>query len=413
MKDRKYAVFSAALASLLLLNSINPILADDTTKGLRNQLKDIQGQLSNAHAKKTNAEAIIREITVKLATIQAQLDAANAELVRIHAQQAQVNQQMVVTKQELAVATQHLMERQQVLDKRVRAIYIHGQLNYLQVIMGAKDFSDFANRLELLKRVVRSDYSLLQEIRQQQAAIQLKKDKREAQRRQLASLESDALHTQQKIAEKKAEQQEVMDEAKAQRAAAEQMEAELQASSNDIMRQRQAHEAKIRAQKEAARRQAEAAARAAQAAKAGGRKAPPVPVYKPMVIGTGRLSRPCGGPVTSPFGYRIHPIFHTKIYHTGVDFGVPSGTPIHAADSGVVIYAGSGMRGYGNVVIIDHGGGLSTLYAHNSSLAVRAGQSVSKGQVIARSGSTGYATGPHCHFEVRRNGVPTNPMGYL
>ncbi|WP_317304345.1 murein hydrolase activator EnvC family protein [Allisonella histaminiformans] len=410
MKERKYAVFSAALASLLLLNSINPILADDTTKGLRNQLKDIQGQLSNAHAKKTNAEAIIREITVKLATIQAQLDAANAELVRIHAQQAQVNQQMVVTKQELAVATQHLMERQQVLDKRVRAIYIHGQLNYLQVIMGAKDFSDFANRLELLKRVVRSDYSLLQEIRQQQAAIQLKKDKLEAQRRQLASLESDALHTQQKIAEKKAEQQEVMDEAKAQRAAAEQMEAELQASSNDIMRRIQAHEAKIRAQQEAARRQAEAAARAAKAA---GRKAPPVPVYKPKVIGTGRLSRPCGGPVTSPFGYRIHPIFHTKIYHAGVDFGVPSGTPIHAADSGIVIYAGSGMRGYGNVVIIDHGGGLSTLYAHNSSLTVRAGQSVSKGQVIARAGSTGYATGPHCHFEVRRNGAPTNPMGYL
>lgn len=413
MKERKYAVFSAALASLLLLNSINPILADDTTKGLRNQLKDIQGQLSNAHAKKTNAEAIIREITVKLATIQAQLDAANAELVRIHAQQAQVNQQMVVTKQELAVATQHLMERQQVLDKRVRAIYIHGQLNYLQVIMGAKDFSDFANRLELLKRVVRSDYSLLQEIRQQQAAIQLKKDKLEAQRRQLASLESDALHTQQKIAEKKAEQQEVMDEAKAQRAAAEQMEAELQASSNDIMRQIQAHEAKIRAQQEAARRQAEAAARAARAAKAAGRKAPPVPVYKPKVIGTGRLSRPCGGPVTSPFGYRIHPIFHTKIYHAGVDFGVPSGTPIHSADSGIVIYAGSGMRGYGNVVIIDHGGGLSTLYAHNSSLTVRAGQSVSKGQVIARAGSTGYATGPHCHFEVRRNGAPTNPMGYL
>ena len=373
MKDRKYAVFSAALASLLLLNSINPILADDTTKGLRNQLKDIQGQLSNAHAKKTNAEAIIREITVKLATIQAQLDAANAELVRIHAQQAQVNQQMVVTKQELAVATQHLMERQQVLDKRVRAIYIHGQLNYLQVIMGAKDFSDFANRLELLKRVVRSDYSLLQEIRQQQAAIQLKKDKLEAQRRQLASLESDALHTQQKIAEKKAEQQEVMDEAKAQRAAAEQMEAELQASSNDIMRQIQAHEAQIRAQQEAARRQAEAAARAAQAARAAGRKAPPVPVYKPMVIGTGRLSRPCGGPMTSPFGYRIHPIFHTEIFHAGIDFGVPSGTPIHAADSGIVIYAGSGMRGYGNVVIIDHGGGLSTLYAHNSSLAVRAG----------------------------------------
>ena len=134
---------------------------------------------------------------------------------------------------------------------------------------------------------------------------------------------------------------------------------------------------------------------------------------EPQVIGSGILGYPCSGPITSPFGYRIHPIFGTTIYHSGIDIGVDEGTPVHAADSGVVIYSGSGLTGYGNVVIIDHGNGLSTLYAHNSALLVSEGESVSKGQVVAYSGMTGYATGPHVHFEVRVNGSPTDPMGYL
>lgn len=106
---------------------------------------------------------------------------------------------------------------------------------------------------------------------------------------------------------------------------------------------------------------------------------------------------------------RFHPILKKTKLHTGVDFACPSGTSVKAAASGTVIMAGW-MGAYGNAVVIDHGGGVSTLYGHNSRVACRAGQEVKQGQVIAYSGSTGWSTGPHCHFEVRRNGVPVNPF---
>ena len=128
--------------------------------------------------------------------------------------------------------------------------------------------------------------------------------------------------------------------------------------------------------------------------------------------GTGSLICPVHGPVTSPFGWRIHPILGTKKFHTGIDIGVGYGTPIPAADSGAVIYA-TWMSGYGNVIIIDHGRGISTLYAHQSSLAVGNGVKVSRGQTIGYVGSTGFSTGPHLHFEVRVNGTPVDPMAYL
>ena len=128
--------------------------------------------------------------------------------------------------------------------------------------------------------------------------------------------------------------------------------------------------------------------------------------------GTGSMIRPVDGPVTSPFGYRIHPILGYRRMHTGVDFGVPYGAPIRAADSGTVISA-TWMGGYGNVTIINHGGGLSTLYAHQSRFAAGSGASVGRGQVIGYVGSTGLSTGPHLHFEVRRNGIPVNPLSYI
>jgi murein DD-endopeptidase MepM/ murein hydrolase activator NlpD len=116
--------------------------------------------------------------------------------------------------------------------------------------------------------------------------------------------------------------------------------------------------------------------------------------------------------ITSGFGYRIHPIFHLRRLHTGVDFDCNLGDPIRAAAPGTVIEAGW-RGGYGKCVIIDHGGGIATLYAHQSTILVSIGQEVARGQVIGKVGSTGYSTGPHLHFEVRVNGSPVDPMGYL
>ena len=380
MKERTYIIVPAMIASMLLFNLVSPTWADDTTDSLNSELESIQGQIGNARAQKASAEEIIREIAVKLHTIQVELDAANAELDRIHSEEDKVNAQIKQIELELEAARKQLLERQDLLNKRIRAIYIHGQLNYLEVIMGSKNFSDFANRLELLKRVIRSDYNLIQDIRVRQEQIQAKMNELSLQKQELEKLATEATKAQQAIEMKRAEQQAVMDSAKAQRDAAEQMEQDLIASSERIRQQIQARQG-------------------------GG--------MEPQVIGSGILGYPCSGPITSPFGYRIHSIFGTTIYHSGIDIGVDEGTPVHAADSGVVIYSGSGLTGYGNVVIIDHGNGLSTLYAHNSALLVSEGESVSKGQVVAYSGMTGYATGPHVHFEVRVNGSPTDPMGYL
>lgn len=371
-----------------------PSYADD----LDDQVQDLQGQIDSSRLEQENWQQVIEDVSAKLKQIQADLDAANARLQSIRSRQAEINAQIVQTQNEIVKMEAYLKTRQNVLNRRVRAIYMHGQLNYLEVILGANSFSDFANRVELLKRVIRSDYNLILEIQKQKAAIEAKKAQLEEDKRQLDALAAEAEKTQKEIAAKKAEQQKVLDAAKSNKAAAAQMEQDLNAqlaSVRNLIQQRLAAA-------EAARQ----AAQQASSAEGGGGS------DDNYVQGTGAMGWPCSGPITSPFGYRTHPIFGTTIFHAGIDIGVDYGTPIHAADSGVVVYSGW-ISGYGNAVIIDHGGGVSTLYGHNQSLAVSEGQSVSKGSVIAYAGSTGNSTGPHCHFEVDVNGSPVNPMGYL
>ena len=124
------------------------------------------------------------------------------------------------------------------------------------------------------------------------------------------------------------------------------------------------------------------------------------------------LAWPVGGALTSPYGWRIHPIFGDRRLHTGIDLRGSTGEPIHAAANGTVILAGT-WGGYGRTVVVDHGGGLSTLYAHASRIAASEGEEVLAGEVVAYVGCTGFCTGPHLHFEVREVGSPVDPMLYL
>ena len=392
----KTRLVAALLSGVVLCGTPAYIMAED--EDLTNQLDSIQQQVNQQNAAKADAETVIGSVSEQLRQIEEQLRQATAELGTIKEQRVAVENDITLNERQLAEAQKRLEGRESVFYKRVRDIYINGRLSYLDVVIGSKDFSDFANRLEVLKRIIDSDITLINEIKKERADIEAHKQKLEADRAKLVELEKSALAKQAEIEQKKAERNVVLQKAQNDRATAMQAIEELNASSAQVsamLKERQAAGA------------AAAAAAAAAAQSSGGQGA-----SDNWVQGTGQLGWPVSGEITSPYGYRVHPIWGTTIYHSGIDIGVDEGTPVHAADGGVVVWSGW-MGGYGYAVVIDHGNGLSTLYGHNSELAVDEGQSVAKGQVISYAGSTGNSTGPHVHFEVRVNGDPVDPMGYL
>lgn len=392
----KTRLVAALLSGVVLCGTPAYIMAED--EDLTNQLDSIQQQVNQQNAAKADAETVIGSVSEQLRQIEEQLRQATAELGTIKEQRVAVENDITLNERQLAEAQKRLEGRESVFYKRVRDIYINGRLSYLDVVIGSKDFSDFANRLEVLKRIIDSDITLINEIKKERADIEAHKQKLEADRAKLVELEKSALAKQAEIEQKKAERNVVLQKAQNDRATAMQAIEELNASSAQVsamLKERQAARA------------AAAAADAAAAQSSGGQGA-----SDNWVQGTGQLGWPVSGEITSPYGYRVHPIWGTTIYHSGIDIGVDEGTPVHAADGGVVVWSGW-MGGYGYAVVIDHGNGLSTLYGHNSELAVDEGQSVAKGQVISYAGSTGNSTGPHVHFEVRVNGDPVDPMGYL
>ena len=392
----KTRLVAALLSGVVLCGTPAYIMAED--EDLTNQLDSIQQQVNQQNAAKADAETVIGTVSEQLRQIEEQLRQATAELGTIKEQRVAVENDITLNERQLAEAQKRLEGRESVFYKRVRDIYINGRLSYLDVVIGSKDFSDFANRLEVLKRIIDSDITLINEIKKERSEIEAHKQKLEADRAKLVELEKAALAKQAEIEQKKAERNVVLQKAQNDRATAMQAIEELNASSAQVsamLKERQAARA------------AAAAATAAAAQSSGGQGA-----SDNWVQGTGQLGWPVSGEITSPYGYRVHPIWGTTIYHSGIDIGVDEGTPVHAADGGVVVWSGW-MGGYGYAVVIDHGNGLSTLYGHNSELAVDEGQSVAKGQVISYAGSTGNSTGPHVHFEVRVNGDPVDPMGYL
>ena len=393
MKKKTVTLVTSLLCGSIMMATPYWYQAQD--EDLTNQLSNIQQQLTNEASKKSEAEKTIGTVYEQLHAIQIELDTATAELKQVQADRIRLDQDITKTEAELKAAQERLQSREKVFYKRVRDIYINGRLSYLDVVVGSKDFSDFANRMEMLKRILQADMELINTIKTEREEIASKKAKLEADRAKVLELEKVAQEKQTIINQKKAERQAVLERAMNDRDTADRAYNELMASSASITAMLQ-------------QRAAERAAAAAAASQGGGGGG----ATTTWVQGTGQLAAPVNAPITSDFGWRIHPIYGTSRLHAGTDFGVDEGTPVHAADGGVIVEAGW-ISGYGYTVIIDHGNGMSTLYAHNSDVAVSPGQTVSKGQVVSYSGNTGGSTGPHLHFEVRINGEPTDPMGYL
>ncbi len=300
---------------------------------------------------------------------------------------------------QLQVATQRLEALQADLDAKERSYQGYqtatiARLRFLQrspvtqswaVLLQSQNFTDFLDRRRQLKLVYQADQQILAKLTQVANRLFQQKTEVEVQKNQIDLIRQQLLAQQTGFEAQSQYQQQVIQRLKTDRLALEAAEAQLARDSESVGQL---------IQQRVAEQQAREAAQAT------------------VVRGTGQFIYPCDAPITSGFGWRIHPILGYQRFHSGIDFGAEYGSTIRAADSGTVIYAGW-YGGYGNAVILNHGNGITTLYGHTSQMYVSEGQVVQRGQAIAAVGSTGLSTGPHLHFEVRQNGEPVDPLNYL
>ena len=277
----------------------------------------------------------------------------------------------------IAEAENNISEKTVLLNSRIRVMYKNGNVGYLEVLLGSKDFKDLLSRIDMVQKIYLHDKNLINYMKEQKDIVTVQKKELEEKKETLVSYRKVKSEKTTVLNEKIGTLRDAQKEVKKDLVALEKQEKEFEKDAKKLTEI-------IRSMKLAADY-------------VGGEMMWPTPGYYN---------------ITSPFGNRIHPILKTKKLHTGIDIAVPYGNAIHAAQSGTVVFTGW-MGSYGKAVLIDHGGGIATLYAHNSSIVAKKGQKVIIGDVISKCGSTGRSTGAHLHFEVRKNGEYVDPLGYV
>ncbi|MFB3882556.1 MAG: murein hydrolase activator EnvC [Armatimonadota bacterium] len=371
-----------ALAAAATGASLGARPSGQDASSLSRRLDEIARKKSRVRQQLRGVKKRERVVSRQLAQLDARLEETERRLDRVSADVDAARLQLAIATHEYEAAVGRLSNHKDSVSDRLVTIYERGEVHPLEVLLQSSSFPDFANRLYLLNEVLTRDAQVLGDYVQAEAETQAKRDEVAGRHEELQQLKGRV-------------------SAAKERTSAERRFAALK--KQGILRDRLAYERAL-AELELDSHEIEQMLRRLQRTQAGQQR-----LAKPY---RGRLRMPIQGRLSSPYGYRVHPIYGVRKLHTGLDLAAGSGTPIHAAGDGTVVFSGR-WGGYGNCVILDHGGGTATLYGHCSRLAVSEGQNVTQGQTIAYVGSTGLSTGPHLHFEVRRDGHPVDPMGYL
>lgn len=362
---------------------------------IKNKINKEKSNISNTENEKKSVSTDIENLDAKIQVTSAKISTLESEIVRL-------NKDIAENQEKLQEAQVNLSENTDALRMRLREMYKRGNVNYLEVILNSRDIEELLRNNEIISSIARADRELIEFIQEQidtiketEERLQIDKAKVSASK---AAVENERQSYQAAVDAKNNYMKVLESNLDLYKAEFEKAQSNWDALDSEIARLQK----EITAQKKAE----EAAARRATR------------VHSNITVSSGprngqSYTWPLPGhySISSPFGYRVHPILGYSKFHSGVDIPAPSGTPIVAAKSGTVIMSQL-MSGYGNVVMVDHGDTV-TVYAHCSALNVGVGESVKAGDVIAFVGSTGLSTGAHLHFEVRVNGSPVNPLGYV
>ena len=391
MKKSGLKFIAFTLATMFFMMPIVSYAND--LNGLRERRSEIAKEAQILEAELNIVTEAIDETRQEIFVLQSNLEETEAELNVIRNRLEITRELLKTTHEELEWAGLRRDEQRERLVARARAIQINGPARYIDILFSADSFSDLLLRLEYVNRMITHDQNMAAELRETEEFIAIRLQTVYIEEQAEMALEAQEVSKQAEISVMLG----VLDERLYELGlTADQLEAyitEQQNASYEVERL-------IQAAENAARAQATRPSRSNQTV-----------VDTSHLNGTLLWPVPGHGRISSGFGHRVWPNGRTE-HHTGIDIPAPVGTTVIAASAGTVIFAGW-MNGYGHTVIVDHGDGISTLYAHHSANLVSQGTSVVAGQAIARVGSTGFSTGPHLHFEVRVNGTPRNPMGFL
>lgn len=380
-RDKLKRIFAMVCALLVVLAFVLSIIMPAALAVTQKQLDDASAKTKQAQKDLEKAQDAKKSALAQYNAIDKQISDTEDEIGRIETQIEQTKEDITLKEEELKAAEEEFKKYEAVFMVRARAMYENSEIDYLEILFGADDFGDFLSKIEMISQLMDYDKGILAKLDETKKKISAAKEELEnilvRQEENVTSLETRRSSLEQTLAQK----QELLD-----------------SITKDVEKYKAIHEEAERAEEELIRQNRAALSYSANPIKyTGGKFVWPVPASQR---------------ITSYYGYRVHPVYKTKKFHSGIDIGASYGVDILAAADGTVTLATTN-GGYGKCIIINHGSGISTLYGHNSTLLVSVGSKVTKGQVIAKAGSTGVSTGPHLHFEVRINGSTTDPLQYL
>ena len=420
MKNRLKIITAIMLTLIFCMQPVCNVQATEESNlsEAQQEKKTLENDLQKAKELIDSLKGSKEDIQSEVEKLDKQLNEISGKVKELESQLSKKRQEIANTESALNKAKEQEKKQYRNMKKRIQFMYENGQTSYVEMLLSADSFTDFLNAVEYITQISQYDRKMLKEYQNMQVTIADTQKTLETDYASLQSLQAKVQEEKQAVAAlesaKKGELNDVADDLTDAQTVAKAYEAEIQAQ-NEVIAQIQAAQ-KRAAEQQVAQQQAQAAEENQGATDAAGENQNTAQNTTPSGNGqsTGTMMWPCPSSkrVTSDYGPRTSPTNGASSNHKGIDIGAAYGADIVAADGGTVLVATYSSSG-GNYVIIDHGGGLCTVYMHASALYVSEGDTVSAGDTIAAVGSTGFSTGPHLHFGVIVNGSYVNPSGYV